>query len=84
MVDDLEVRLRESALEQPDESSFEEPARPPDAYTLGNHPAFWGMGGGMTGMAGEGIGGRDGEAVAAAARKREEEAVVVKVNEPLS
>lgn len=90
-MDDLELSLRESARRKPDASPvLERPPRPPDAYTLGNHPAFRGIGGGALGGLG-GVVGNDealdtfnadaaaNATLAAAARKREVEAVVVKV-----
>lgn len=83
MVDDLEVSLREAAARQPEyHAAFNQPGRPPDAYRLGNHPAFRGVGG--VG----GFGGQNGEMTAAAgaagasnmaARKRDGESIVLKV-----
>ncbi|CAN0412053.1 unnamed protein product, partial [Ectocarpus sp. 12 AP-2014] len=81
MCDDLELSLRECAAKVIEEP-FEQAARPADAFRLGNHPAFRGIGGGGGGGAGE-----DGdydeaagiaEAEAAEVARREQEALIVK------
>ncbi|CAM9275396.1 unnamed protein product, partial [Ectocarpus sp. 13 AM-2016] len=83
MCDDLELSLRECAAKVIEEP-FEQAARPADAFRLGNHPAFRGIGGGGGGGAGE-----DGdydeaagmaEAEAAEVARREQEALIVKDN----
>ncbi|CAN0570141.1 unnamed protein product, partial [Ectocarpus sp. 12 AP-2014] len=81
MCDDLELSLRECAAKVVEEP-FEQAARPADAFRLGNHPAFRGIGGG--GGAGEG-GDYDeaagiAEAEAAEVARREQEALIVKDN----
>ncbi|CBJ30759.1 hypothetical protein Esi_0214_0028 [Ectocarpus siliculosus] len=83
MCDDLELGLRECAAKVVEEP-FEQAARPADAFRLGNHPAFRGIGGTGAGGAGE-----DGdyneaagiaEAEAAEVARREQEALIVKDN----
>lgn len=89
IVDDLEVTLREAAAKVPEEP-FEQATRPADVYTLGNHPAFRGIGGTGSGAGSVGDAGSEGydearaveeaEAAAAAAINRNKrEAIVVKV-----
>lgn len=84
IVDDLEVTLKEAAakvLEEP----FEQATRPTDAYTLGNHPAFQGIGiSAADGAAGsedydEAKGVEEAAAAAAAAAGNRPETIVVKV-----
>lgn len=81
MVDDIEVTLRECAMREA-EAPFEQAARPVDAYTLGNHPAFRGIGSssraGVDGAHAEAT--AHAEAAAAAARRQQREAIVVKVS----
>ncbi|CAN0013471.1 unnamed protein product, partial [Ectocarpus sp. 6 AP-2014] len=83
MCDDLELSLRDCAAKVVEEP-FEQAARPADAFRLGNHPAFRGIGGAGAGGAGE-----DGdydeaagiaEAEAAEVARREQEALIVKDN----
>lgn len=85
-MDDLEVTLREAAAKVPEEP-FQQATRPADAYTLGNHPAFRGIGGAGDGPGSVGDAGSEGydetkgvaEAEAAAAAGNKREAIVVKV-----
>lgn len=81
MVDDLEATLRKCATIVPDEP-LEQAARPAEAYPLGNHPAFRGIGGVRQGEGeyDEETGRVEAEA-AAFARRQEEEALVVKVGQ---
>lgn len=84
MCDDLEVSLRECAVKEIEEP-FEQASRPADAFRLGNHPAFRGIGGGIGGGGGVGSNGDYdeeaalAEAQAAAVARMEQEALVVKV-----
>ncbi|CAM9454363.1 unnamed protein product, partial [Laminaria digitata] len=85
IVDDLEVTLREAAAKVVEEP-FEQATRPTDAYTLGNHPAFRGIGGaGGVGVGrdedyDEAKGVEEAEAAAAAAGNNKRGAIVVKDN----
>lgn len=80
MCDDIEVSLRECATKEIEEP-FEQASRPADAFRLGNHPAFRGIGGGSgTGSDGDyDEAAAFAEAQAAAAARMEQEALVVKV-----
>lgn len=80
MCDDLEVSLRDCAS-QAIEEPFEQAARPADAFRLGNHPAFRGIGGAGSreeDSYDEAAGLAEAEEAAAAAR-RDQEALVVRV-----
>ena len=76
MVDDLKATLEECAKKEP-EDSFEQRARPADAYKLGNHPAFRSI----VGADGEGECDEPAATEDAAAAQRKEEDVVVKVTD---
>ncbi|CAM9843832.1 unnamed protein product, partial [Scytosiphon promiscuus] len=79
MCDDLEVSLRDCASKAVEEP-FEQASRPADAFRLGNHPAFRGIGGAgprQEDSYDEAAGLAEAEEAAAAAR-RDQEALVVR------